>query len=305
MTNISKLYRRFKALMSLEEKMDLVFDDIRVNQGRLLCSTLSCKHDYASLADLEFKVFSQFGDDGIIQYLTKNLKFEHRTFIEFGVGNYLESNTRFLLQKDNWSGFVLDGTDDNMTHLRSEPFFWKHDLSAKAEFVTRENISALLTPYVARWGGLGLLHIDLDGNDYWIWKALDLQPAILILEYNSNFGPERAISVPYNAEFNATTAHYSHLYWGASLRALYNLSMEKGFRFIGCNSAGNNAYFIRKDLINEHVRPISFEKGFVASKYREARDRYGRLTFASGEKCVEVIRGLPVFNTETQMVEKY
>lgn len=300
-----KAYRSAKALLSLPKRMSESFDDLRINQGLLLSSSVCGKHNYRCLADLEFKVFSQFGDDGIIQYLTQNLKLDFRTFIEFGVGDYFESNTRFLLQKDNWSGFVMDGSDTNITRLRAAPFFWKHDLDAKAGFITKENISGLLNPYLARWGGVDLLHIDLDGNDYWIWQALDLQPIILILEYNSYFGSERAITVPYDAEFNRTTAHFSNLYWGASLKALFNLSTKKGFAFIGCNSAGNNAYFVRKDRLNERVKPISLEEGFVVSKYRESRDRSGALTYLQGSDCAEIIRGLTVFNTETQMIENF
>ena len=96
---------------------------------------------------------------------------------------------------------------------------------------------------------LGLLHIDLDGNDYWIWKQIDkFAPRILILEYNSVFGSENSWTVPYQADFYRFNAHYSGLYWGASLPALVELSSAKGYDLVGCNSAGNNAYFVRKDV---------------------------------------------------------
>jgi len=99
-----------------------------------------------------------------------------------------------------------------------------------------------------------------------------LIPVILILEYNSLFGLERAITVPYSDSFQRTKAHYSNLYWGASLRALYNLSVKKGYEFIGCNSSGNNAYFILKEYMNNNLKPISLKEGYVMSKFRESRN---------------------------------
>jgi len=290
----------------LPRKVNAHFDEILINQGILLSSIICGRNDYRSLSDLEFKVFSQFGDDGIIQYLTQNIRCEYRTFIEFGVEDYFESNTRFLLQKDNWSGFVMDGSSTNIGRLKQTSFYWKHDLEAQAKFITKDNISELLDPHLNRWGGgLDLLHIDLDGNDYWIWKTIEIQPVILILEYNSVFGFDRAITIPYDPDFKRTSAHFSNLYWGASLKALHRLSVEKGYAFVGCNSAGNNAYFIRKDKMNDRVREVSLEEGFVLSKYRESRDPSGALTYLRGEERADMIRGLPVFNVESQSIEEF
>ena len=115
-------------------------------------------------------------------------------------------------------------------------------------------------------GGVDLLHIDLDGNDYWVWKEIEIQPSIVILEYNSVFGLDRTITVPYRSNFNRTNAHFSNLYFGASLKAMYDLTVKKGYSFIGCNSAGNNAYFIRKDKMNGFVREVTLEEGYVLSK---------------------------------------
>lgn len=247
------------------------------------------------LSECEFRVFSQFGDDGIIQYLIRRVPIANRFFVEFGVEDYSESNTRFLLTNDNWSGLVMDGSDRNMRRLRHAPYFWRHDLQAVATFVTAENINGLLSSCPS---DIGLLHIDIDGMDYWVWKALDvsrLRPAIVILEYNSVFGPERAITVPYSASFDRTTAHHSNLYEGASLRALDLLSQEKGYVLVGSNSAGNNAYFVRRELATS-VRSRSVEEAYVESKFRESRDEQGNLSFLRGPERLAAIRGLPVYN---------
>ncbi|MGY3039679.1 hypothetical protein ACVWWQ_001266 [Rhodanobacter sp. TND4EL1] len=281
-------------------------DEMRIAAAMGAVFSINDRKNYSRLSDLELKVFSQFGDDGIIQYLTHRLDLKKRTFIEFGVGDYFESNTRFLLQKDNWSGFVMDGSSKNIDRLKGAYFFWRHDVCAEACYITRENVAALLQPHVSRWNGdPDLLHIDLDGNDYWIWKQLELRPTILILEYNGTFGIDRSISVPYQEDFNRTEAHYSNVYWGASLNALHELSKRKGYVFIGCNSAGNNAYFIRQDKMNSYVREVTLEEGYVEPKYRESRNKHGELTFLSIQERRALIRGMAVFNTQTDNIEVF
>jgi hypothetical protein len=204
--------------------------------------------------DYEFKIFSQWGDDGLIQYLIKNIEIENETFIEFGVEDYSESNTRFLMMNNNWKGFVMDGSEENMTKLKNQNWFWKYSLKAKAVFITKENINGLLAE--TGFKNIGLLHIDLDGNDAHIFDTLDLtelNPSIIIMEYNSVFGKERTISVPYDKKFIRTEKHYSNLYFGASLPALTFIANNKGYGLVGCNLAGNNAYYVKKDLLNETI----------------------------------------------------
>jgi hypothetical protein len=271
--------------------------------GALLAERMKAKGQIGSLSEVEFRIFSQFGDDGIVQWLTSHIAFSHRTFIEFGVEDYRESTTRFLMMHDNWSGFVMDGSAENVAAIVASEYYWRHELLARAAFIDRENINELLAgcPFQR---DIGVLHIDLDGNDYWIWNQIDVvSPSVVIVEYNSVFGIDRAITIPYDRRFSRTRSHYSNLYFGASLRALHRLSEKKGYAFIGCNSAGNNAYFVRHDKLNDVVRETSLEQGYVVSKYRESRDQTGALSFAAGADRLALIRGMPVFNTETQQIE--
>ena len=136
------------------------------------------------------------------------------------------------------------------------------------------------------------------------WEKIKIKPTIVIIEYNSLFGFERSITVPYDPNFERTRADSSNLYWGSSLKALYDLSIKKGYSFIGCNSAGNNAYFILKDKMNERVKEVTLSAGFVEAKYRESRDKTGDLTFLTGLNRQNAIKGLLVFNIKTQKVEK-
>jgi len=284
-------------------EMEKLLLDIKLQNGKNWTHLLSQNRGVKSLHKTEFKVFSQWGDDGIIQYLINYLDIETKIFIEFGVEDYLESNTRFLLINNNWSGLVMDGSESNVLKIKKNDLYWRHDLIAKSAFITAENINQLIEEENII-GNIGLLHIDIDGNDYWIWKALKVvDPIIMIVEYNSVFGYERAITIPYKADFVRTTAHYSNLYAGSSLLALCDLAKEKGYAFIGCNSAGNNAYFIKYEYLKD-IKPLTAEEGYVLSKFREARDEGGKLNYLRGENRLNIIKGLPIFNARSNKIEK-
>jgi hypothetical protein len=116
------------------------------------------------------------------------------------------------------------------------------------------------------------------------------------MEYNAVFGSARAITVPYAADFKRTAAHFSNLYFGASLKALCQLAAAWGYSLVGTNSAGNDAFFVRNDLLNERVAARTLDEAFTASKFRESRDPAGRLTCLSGEERLSAIAGLPVID---------
>jgi hypothetical protein len=269
--------------------------------GKLLANQVKALGPRRALRDAEFKVTSQWGDDGIIQYLIANVPIQSDTFVEFGVEDYGEANTRFLLVNDNWRGLVMDGSSEYMAALRETELHWRYDLTALGAFITRENINGLIGDAGFR-GPLGLLSVDLDGNDYWVWEAIDVvDPAIVIVEYNSVFGVKRAVTVPYAPDFRRGHAHSSNLYWGVSLRALCLLAARKGYVFVGRNSNGNNAYFVKRALAG-NVRELTPEEGYVLSRYREARDPEGRLTYKRGDERRAVIADMQVMDVENNVL---
>jgi hypothetical protein len=276
-------------------------DEIKLNQGRVL-ARMNQQLESAELKDYEFKVFSQWGEDGIIQRLTAVVPLAHRTFIEFGVEDFSESNGRFLMMKDNWRGFVIDGASANIKKLRKAPYFWRHDLNAVHARITRENIEALL----AQSGfdaDLGLLSIDLDGVDYFVLEAIEaFRPRILICEYNALFGPDRNVTVPYDPQFARTQAHPSNLYWGASLGAMTSLAGRKGYALVGANSAGNNAFYVRRELMDARLRELTVQQAYTPASFRESRDEQGRLTCLGAAEALALIRGLPVLDIDTGRV---
>lgn len=295
---ISKITRK---QASASATMDLIAAETERQMlliGRGLANQVCAGGIYQDLHQAEFKVFSQFGDDGILQYLIDQVKPESHTFIEFGVQDYFESNTRFLLMNNNWRGLIIDGDRQAMAALKLQDYYWRNDLTAVGEFITRDNINQLFTQNGFS-GEIGLLSVDIDGNDYWVWESIDsVNPLIVVVEYNSVFGPKHAVSVPYDPAFVRTKAHYSNLFWGASLKAFDSLARKKGYVFVGCNSAGNNAYFIRKDRVGK-IPVVSVEDGYVESHFRESRDAEGNLTFLRGSQRFEAIQEMQVVDVTT------
>src|SRR6516225_12381537 len=119
-------------------------DALKILAAQPLVQNLQSRGQIPDLHQVEFKVFSQFGDDGIIQYLVHGLQPLPDTFVEFGVENYRESNTRFFLLNNNWRGLVLDGNQKWIDQIRSDEIYWRHTFTARCAFITRENINELL-----------------------------------------------------------------------------------------------------------------------------------------------------------------
>ncbi len=250
--------------------------------------------DSDHIVDFEFRAFSQFGEDGILQHLVRHVPIPRPLFVEFGVESYREANTRFLLTANNWAGLVLDGDAANIETIRHDPVYWYHNLKARAAFVTRENINRLLAEEGVT-GDIGLVSIDVDGVDWWIWEAIEqVRPAIVVAEYNHRFGPDASVTVPYRPDFDRGRAHHSLCYFGASLRALERLGCRKGYDLVGCGSAGLNAFFVRRDLRPDGfpVRPV--EDAFVDGQFCEYHDAGGTRRRASLEEQRELVLSLPL-----------
>ena len=273
--------------------------------GAFLARQVAAKQSVSSLHDVEFRVYSQWGDDGIIQWVTSQLPSAPKRFIEFGVEDYSESNTRFLMVNNNWSGLVMDGSPEKIRRLRRRKWFWRYGLTALPCFVTCDNVDSLIADWASN-REVGLLHIDVDGNDYWLWDAIRcISPSICIMEYNAVFGSERAITIPYSANFQRLDAHYSGQYFGASLAALTVLARKKAYALIGTNSAGNNAYYVRKDLLKGDLREVGVAEAFTRPAFCDSRNRQGRIDTQSYDQRQSSIRGLPVLDVLSGNVEPF
>lgn len=291
------------------KRVQQAFSDIRKNQEKELFMAAknfinaTYNKKIQSLEEVEFQIYSQFGEDGIIQWLIHNVDIGNKTFIEFGVEDYTEANTRFLLMNNNWTGLVMDGSKENMNHLKNQEWFWKYDLTAIDVFITKENINQIITKAGFK-GDVGILSIDIDGNDWWILNAIEcVSPRILICEYNSIFGAKEKVTIPYDAEFSRTKKHYSNLYWGCSIASLCSWAEKNGYYYMGSNSAGNNAFFVRKDCMRPDLVPENANV-FVESKYRESRDHNGNLTYLRGSDRLKCIKSMELFDIDTGCLNK-
>ena len=255
----------------------------RINRICYKIGSLEAANVHSGGAVREFGVYSQSGEDGVIQWLVQNLDIpkERQRFVEFGVEDYAQANTRFLLMHDNWSGLIMDCSRENMEKARKIGGGWFYDLTAVSAFITRENINDLIRSHGFA-GDIGLLSVDIDGNDYWVWRAIDcVRPDIVVAEYNSRFGVEKAVTIPYDEKFYRMDADPSGLYFGASIRAMVNLAHAKGYALVYGTKFGINAFFVRRELLNDTVCERSVEECYVQAKYRQALDKHGKLRLLS------------------------
>lgn len=205
-----------------------------------------------AIRDHEFSIYSQEGVDGILLHVFSKVGVARRRFVEIGCGDGRECNTANLSLNLGWSGTLIDV---DRLKLASARQFYSRMLQHRDTQVqilhshlTRENVNQVLAGAGVS-GEIDLLSIDLDGNEYWIWKALTaVAPRVAVVEYNASFGPDRAVTIPYDPDFNCFEAHPSRLYHGASLAALAKLGAAKGYALIGVESQGVNALFVRQDL---------------------------------------------------------
>lgn len=266
-----------------------VVNTLLVNQGKALTKLMGGDE----FAEHGFKVFSQWDEDGLIQFLIACCDIPNNTFVEIGVSDYTEANTRFLAFNDNWSGLVIEGDAASVAAIKSADWYWRYAVNAVHSFVTAENINETLIAN-GMTGDIGLLSIDIDGVDYWIWKAIEaVSPRILICEFNGIYGAEAAVTVPYAPDFDRMRRHYSGIYAGASLRALVRLGKVKGYTFVGTNIGGNNAFFVRDDVFaKSELKPS--KRGFFMPQFREARNADGSLSFAPLPQAKALIASLPI-----------
>jgi hypothetical protein len=201
-----------------------------------------------------FRLNSQNQEDGVTLALLKAAGVATRTFVEIGSG-LSGGNSAFLAREWGWSGLMVDGNRARQEQVgRRFP-----GVTAVGAWVTRENVNELIASH-GFGGEVDLFSLDIDGTDYWIWDAVTAcSPRLVILEYNSMFGPDRAVTVPYEAEFDRHRHH--SMFYGASLTALTRLSARKGYRLVAVEPAGINAFFLRNDLA-PHVPACDPQRAF-------------------------------------------
>ena len=201
----------------------------------------------------ENSFYSQNGEDGILQAIFARIGAGSRRFVEFGVEDGSECNTRFLAEKQNWTGLLMDGGHTDAAR------------NLHREMVTVENVAGLFRKYGVP-EEFDLLCIDIDGNDYWVWRELASywRPRVVVIEYNAAEGPDVSTSIAYDPAFRWSKTDYV----GASLQALVTLGKSLGYTLIVCDSRGVNAFFVADELVLGN-----FVRYTTAELYRPPRFR--------------------------------
>jgi hypothetical protein len=263
------LLNRINSLSHVEDRLF----DLEARRAQLAGIVL--RERYANLfapsAGSEFQVFSQNGEDAILLWILEQTGAPVKSFVEIGIENARECNTALLAFVLGWDGLMLEA--DPLGVAAAQRFSRRmlmgrpNGVEIRQAFVTRENVNALIGG-----GALGVLSIDVDGMDYWLWKAVeDAAPRVVVVEYNASMGPEESITVPYRADFSAADAHPSGYYHGASLAALEKLGREKGYGLVAVDAAGVNAFFVLEAIRPETLQARSAAELFCPHLMRARR----------------------------------
>ena len=301
---IAKLISKTFSLFNFKKKL---ITNINYNLGLNNLLLISKKYnDITRLEQSECKIFSQNGEDGILDYIISILKIERPNFIEIGVGSYMEANTRFIYDRFSSKGIIIDIEKNLKDKVFSNINPWKGDLRVIEEKVTTENINIILSKNCDF--DVDIFSLDIDSTDYWILDKLKSNISkIFVAEYNAVFGSKLEVTTPNIKNFSREEYHYSHLCFGMSLKALINIMTKKNYYFIGANSVKNNAFFVSNDYpIDQYFKNLKIQDidYYVDANIRESRDLEGNLNYLSGEKKLREIYDCEVIDLSVDVKKK-
>lgn len=212
------------------------------------------------LGDVEFRCYSQNGEDGILLYIFSLVGTTNKRAVEICAGSGLECNAANLIINHGWRGLLVDGDEQQVAAGRGFYARCKNTFCAPPTFVhswlTAENVDPLVCTHGFA-GEIDLLSLDIDGNDYWIWQALQsVEPRVVVLEFSGACGPDASLAMKYDPGFRLDLSVQPYR-CGASLTAFTRLARRKGYRLVGVQSLGFNAFFVKagvaEDLLPERT----------------------------------------------------
>lgn len=222
-----------------------------------------------------WKAFSQCDEDGIIAEIFKRIGTTNKVAVEIGCGNGLENNTHYLLL-NGWKAVWIDGAKSNVRFIQHElGTGYESLLSIICALVTRENVQSIVRSGLSQIHEtkVDLLSIDIDGNDVHVLSGINLDeidPRVIVMEYNPTFRPPLDITVPYNLNH----AWDFDMYHGASLQTLYNHLSLRGYALVGCNISGYNAFFVKRSLLS-NLPDLTPEEAYQPARLFAVRFRSG------------------------------
>lgn len=230
--------------------------------------------DPADPLSWEFSGLSQNGEDGIAEFLINQLRESNRYFVEIGASDGTENNTSWFAVARRWQGVMVEGDAAKAAYGAFIMGGLNIGVRVLNRFVDLDSLDALC----GEFGEMepDFFSLDIDGIDYHVAEGLlarGFRPRIAVVEYNSCFGHERAVTIPYAPRFDYRAAHSSQLYYGASVAAWRKLWEGAGYRFVTVDGNGVNAFFVRSDCVDAQVqqqwRGLPFRENFFQ------RNRHG------------------------------
>jgi hypothetical protein len=244
-------------------------------------------------ATWEFSGFSQNGEDGIIDVLRSQLKRSYRYIVEIGAAEGTENNSSWLLTTAGYEGLMIEG--DPRQSARARRNIGRYSIGSQfvSMFVTLGTVDAILSKVA--FGDPDVFSLDIDGNDWHIANALfarEFRPKIVSVEYNSAYGPERSVASRYRDDFRRSTAHPSQLYYGVSLTGWKTFFDKRGYRFVGIDSNGVNAFFVdAQQLDDAFMACLQPRQEFIENRYQlraYGRDHAGQFALMADQSLEQV-----------------
>ncbi len=269
-------------LSKIEDSIANLEPDIKMLPAivrKLYLEDAELPHPYDLLSE-RFGYRSQNEEDGLLLALFKRIGTTDRRCVEIGCG-LNGGNSGFLVGECGWSGLMVDADRHKIETIKIR--YAGHAVVANKHRVTRENINSIVEMHGFA-GQLDFLSLDIDGNDYWVWEALtSCSPRVVALEFNWLFGPERAVTIPYDPEFRLDRVA-TRAYRGASLAALTHLAQRKGYRLVASERV--NAFYMRNDVAPD-IPAIPVSRGYRAPKGMDLDDVFTKIDQA-GLKLVDI-----------------
>ncbi|WP_026840434.1 hypothetical protein [Citrifermentans bremense] len=224
--------------------------------------------------DTGFRVYSQTDEDGLLLYLFALIGFTNRVVLDIAAGLPSGGNTTNLITNWGCHALLVEGSAQLVAEAgvfyQRHADTWLSPPRLRQAWVTAENINQLITEEGFS-GEIDLFSLDVDGVDYWLWESLDaVLPRVVMVEYQDLFYPDESVTVPYRPDFDRFSVHPD--YFGASLSAFVKLARRKGYRLVGCNRYGFNAFFVRNDLAGSFLPEVSVQSCLTHPKVLAARD---------------------------------
>ena len=239
----------------------------------------------------EFSGFSQNGEDGVLDVLRSQLLSSNRYFVEIGSADGMENNSSWLVVAEQYNGLMIEGSPALVERVNRLVVRHSIGVECKNVFLTQENARDLTA--LAMHQDPDVFSLDIDGNDYYVLQELlknGLRPRIVVVEYNSVYGPDRSLTIEYDRDFYFKKAHPTELYYGVSIAGWRKILGDYGYRFVTVEKNGVNGFFVDPEFFDS-----AFLDGVQGCQFSE--NRYQLMKFRkSSEEQFELIADQKFFS---------